>query len=68
MSTIYSYACKDYPGIETCPGRFYAETEEEVWRHMEVHAAVAHQEDPTEWSAEEREYLAGLIKADKAEI
>jgi predicted small metal-binding protein len=64
MRTIYSYACKDYAGMETCPGHFYAETEEEVIQHMELHASMAHQEDPTAWSAEEWEYLKGLIKTE----
>jgi hypothetical protein len=30
MQKPYSYACKDYPGMEKCPGRFYAETEGET--------------------------------------
>lgn len=67
MQTIYSYACKDYPGMESCPGRFYAETEEEVIRHMELHASIAHQEDPTAWSADDWEYLKGLIRAEVIE-
>jgi hypothetical protein len=64
MNTIYSYACKDYPGMETCLGRFYAETEEEVIQHMELHAPTAHQEGPTQWSAEDWGYLKGLIRAE----
>jgi len=67
MTTIYSYACKDYPGNETCPGRFYAGTYEEVWRLMELHASVAHREDPSDWSAEDRDYLKDLIKAEMIE-
>ena len=46
MATAYSYACKDYPGMEACPGKVVAETEEEVWKLMELHASVAHDEDP----------------------
>ncbi len=46
---VYSYACKEYPGMETCPGRFYAETEDELWKHIELHAVVAHNEDPDAW-------------------
>jgi hypothetical protein len=46
MKTAYSYACKDYPGMESCPGRFVAETKDEVFRLAELHAAVAHGEDP----------------------
>ena len=63
IKTIYSYACKDCPGMEKCPGRFYAETEDEVWRHMELHASVAHEEDPNTWTAEDRAFLKTLIKA-----
>lgn len=64
MTTIYPYTCKDYPGMETCPGRFVADSEEEMWRHMELHASMAHQEDPTAWSAEDQNYLTGLIRAE----
>ena len=67
MTTIYSYACKDYPGMEACLGRFYAATEEEVWRHMELHASLAHQEDPAAWTAEDWEYLKGLVKTETTE-
>ena len=44
MQKAYSYACKDYPGMEKCPGRFYAETEGELWKLIELHASVAHGE------------------------
>ena len=67
MKTIYTYACKDYPGMESCPGRFYTETEEEIWRHLELHASVAHQENPAEWTTEDRVYLKTLIKSEKLE-
>jgi hypothetical protein len=63
MATSYSYACKDYPGMEACPGHFVAETETEVWKLIELHASVAHQEDPGAWSDEDRAYLKTLIKA-----
>ncbi len=62
MATAYSYACKDYPGMEACPGKVVAETEEEVWKLMELHASVAHDEDPGAWSDEDRIYLKTLIK------
>jgi hypothetical protein len=64
MKTIYLYACNDYPGMETCPGRFYAESEKEVWQHIELHASVAHQENPASWTAEDRAYLKALIKSE----
>ena len=67
MTTIYSYACKDYPGMEACPGRFYAATEDEVWKHMELHASTAHQEDPTAWTVEDKAQLKTLIKSETAE-
>ncbi len=63
MTTTFSYACKDYPGMEACPGQVVAETEDEVWQLMELHASVAHGEDPTAWSDEDRTYLKTLIKA-----
>jgi hypothetical protein len=48
--------------MEACPGRFEAGTEEEVWKLIELHASVAHQEDPASWPAEERTKLKALIK------
>ena len=48
MTTTYSYACKEFPGMEACPARFYAETEDELWKLIELHASVAHGEDAGE--------------------
>lgn len=62
MQKAYSYACKDYPGMEKCPGRFNAETEGELWKHIEMHASVAHGEDPTTWSPQDRDVVKSLIK------
>ena len=67
MKTIYSYACRDYPGMEACPGHFYAETEDEIWQLMELHASVAHGEDPTAWTTEDRAQLKALIKTETVE-
>lgn len=64
MTSKHSYACKDYPGMETCPGRFVAETEDELWKLMELHASVAHGEDPRQWSDEDRKYLKTLINCE----
>ncbi len=64
MATTYSYACKDYPGMEACPGQVVAETEDEVMKHIELHASVAHGEDPAAWSEEDRAYLKTLIKSE----
>lgn len=60
MNTTYSSACKDYPGMEICPGRFEAGTEEELWKHLELHASVAHNEDPASWLSSKR--LKGNIE------
>ena len=62
MSKTFSYACKDYPGMEACPFHVEVETEAEVWKQMELHASIAHGENPEEWTREDREYLARLIK------
>ena len=62
MQKAYSYACKDYPGMEKCPGRFCAETEGELWKLIELHASVAHGEDPSSWSSQDRDALKSLIK------
>ena len=53
----YSYACADCEGMEACPGKVVAETEEEVWKLMELHAKIAHDEDASEWDEETRTYL-----------
>lgn len=41
MQTIYSYTCRDYPGMEACPGRFSAASEDELWQHMELYICTA---------------------------
>lgn len=64
MTSKHTYACKDYPGMDACPGQFVAETEDELWKLMEVHASVAHGEDPREWSDEDRKYLKTLINSE----
>ena len=58
----FSYACADYEGMETCPGKVIAETEDEVWKLIELHAEVAHGEDASAWDDETRSYLKTLIK------
>jgi hypothetical protein len=57
-----SYRCADYPGMESCSGSFTAETESELWQHIELHAATAHQETPSKWTAEERQQMKKLIR------
>ncbi|MDE0728246.1 MAG: DUF1059 domain-containing protein [Alphaproteobacteria bacterium] len=44
------------------PGYVAAETEDEVWKLMELHAVVAHGEDPSAWSDDDRAFLKTLIK------
>jgi predicted small metal-binding protein len=51
----FTYRCADFPGMESCPGSFTADTKEEVLKHVELHATEAHQEDPAKWSAEDRQ-------------
>lgn len=62
MSAAMSYACADCEGMEDCPGKVIAATEDEVWKLMELHAVVAHREDPSSWDSETRAYLKTLIK------
>lgn len=58
----YSYACKDCEGMDPCPGKVVAETKDEVWALLELHAKIAHDEDSSEWDDETRNYLGTLIK------
>ena len=60
--TIYAYSCCDYPGMEECPGKVQAATEAELWHLIETHARVAHGEDPSAWSEEDRATIQQLIK------
>jgi hypothetical protein len=64
MKSRHSYVCKDYPGMDACPGQFVAETENELWKLIELHATVAHGEDPREWSDEDRKLLKTLIRSE----
>ena len=58
----YSYARKDCEGMESCPGKVIAETEDEVWKLMELHAVIAHGEDPASFDDDMKAYLKTLIK------
>lgn len=58
----YVYSCKDFPGMESCRGSFTAETEPELWKHIELHAVEAHLEDPAKWSAADRQAVKGIIR------
>jgi len=48
--------------MEACPASFKAETEEELWKHIELHGAIVHQEDPAQWSPEERQLIKEVIR------
>jgi hypothetical protein len=65
MKPTYSYACRNYPGMEECPGRFYADSKNEIWKLIEVHATIAHGEDPATWTTQDRAYLETLIKREE---
>ena len=62
MADQYTYACRDYPGMENCPFQVCTQSKDELWQQMALHARVAHNEDPQQWSSEDRKYLEGLIK------
>jgi len=49
-------------GMETCPGKVIAETEAEVWKLVELHAKIAHDEDANAWDEDTRKYIKTLIK------
>jgi hypothetical protein len=58
----HSYRCADFPGMESCPGSFQSDTKAELWKHIELHAKIAHQEDPQKWTAEERQQMENVIR------
>ena len=62
MANHYSYACKDYPGMESCPFHVQTESQDELWSQMELHARIAHDEDPGQWSDDDRKFIATLVK------
>jgi hypothetical protein len=49
--------------MEACPASFATQTEQELWKHLEVHGAVAHQEDTEKWSPEDRQKMKELIRS-----
>jgi len=50
--------------MEGCPGSFTAATEEELWKHLELHGREAHGENPDDWSEQERRQISDLIRED----
>jgi predicted small metal-binding protein len=57
----YTYACAEFPGMEECPGKFTAATQEELWKLMELHGREAHGENPDEYSEDDRRQVQQLI-------
>jgi len=64
MQSTYSYSCSEYPGMETCPARFRTALKDELWQVIELHASVAHGENPATWTAEDRARIEALIKVE----
>ena len=62
MADAFSYSCSDCEGMEGCPATVVAATKAEVWKLMELHAQLAHGEDPRDWDGDTRAYLATLVK------
>ena len=60
--SAFSYACADCEGMEACPGKMIAETENELVQLIELHAKIAHDEDASQWDQETRSYVLSLIK------
>ena len=48
--------------MEGCAGFFVADSEQELWKHLELHGREAHGEDPALWSQEEVQTISGLIR------
>ena len=61
----FSYVCRECPGMDPCLGEFYAPTEDELLQHMDMHARVAHQEDPSAWPADVSAAVKGLIRSNR---
>ena len=62
MTKSFTYSCRDCEGMATCPGEVTGATKDEVWKLVELHAVIAHGEDPSSWDDETRQYLETLIK------
>jgi hypothetical protein len=53
--------------MEDCPGCFFAATKNEVWKLLELHATLAHGENPSAWNSDTRAQLQALIKFDQGD-
>jgi predicted small metal-binding protein len=49
--------------METCPGSFTAATEAELWKHIELHARLAHDENPDAWSPDDKAQVKAAVRA-----
>ena len=68
MAQTYSYACRDCEGMEACPAQFVAETPDELWQLMGLHASIAHGETPSDWTEEVTAYLKTLVKVEEVKM
>jgi len=48
--------------MEACPAKITVETENELWKLVELHALLAHEENAEEWDDETLVYLKPLVK------
>lgn len=62
MTKAFSYACRECEGMEACPASVVAETRDELWQLIELHARLAHGEKPDNWDTQTRTYLDTLIR------
>ncbi|THJ08628.1 DUF1059 domain-containing protein [Nocardioides sp.] len=58
----YTYKCAEFPGMEGCPASLTVATQEELWRHLELHGSLAHSEDPSAWSDDDRRQIQLIIE------
>lgn len=58
----HAYRCREFPGMGDCPGYFVASTPEEVLKLTELHARIAHGENPDEWPPDDRQQVLDLIR------
>lgn len=62
MVKTFAYACAEFPGMEACPAHFHTETRKELDEIVRQHAILAHGENPDDWSQEDRDTLASLVR------
>ena len=62
----FACACSDFPGMAPCPGRFPSEAQDDLWKHIELHATLAHGEDSDAWADEDRATVSLHTGSDRA--